>query len=1237
MSTDGDQIYRQLYESLHDGIVSVDTEGLIVSANQAYQDMVGYTIEELRKLTDMQLTPEKWHAAELEIIRTQVEARGYSDEYEKEYIRKDGSVFPISLRMWIIADESGKPAGMWAIVRDITESKVHEWQIADAHRNWEKSFQAIGEAMFLVDLDLNVIQHNAAFASLVGRETEDLKGQKCFALVHNLDEPPDFCLTCAAARERKTATAELYEPYLDKYLDASADPTFDRDGNFDFALHIIRDITERKSAQDELEEQFATFKAVIDNLDYPIFSVDTRYRYTSFNKAHAATMKALYGRDIEIGRSLLGYQTVEEDRAKGKENIDRALAGASVVEEAYSGDDALHRRYFEVLHQPITGDSGQVIGVAISARDITERSRMEMALRDSEEKYRTLFENMIEGFAYCEMTYDETGEATDWTYLVTNRAFEELTGLKDVDGKRVTDVIPGIREANPELLDIYGEVASTGVAQEFETRLPSLDLDLAIKVFSPARGYFVAVFENTTERQRAQRALRESEERYREIFENATEGIFQSTPTGDYLSVNPAFARMYGYESPKQMQQEVTEIASQLYADPSDREEIKQLLADQDSIKGKEVKFKRRDGSALWVRLNAHLVKDDSGDVLYFEGTTEDISVRRAAEANLRLAMFELDHAGDMILRVSEEGRILFANDAACRRYGAERDEVLRLSVWDIDPSISEGGWKDRWQSRKEERQTRMEATWRQKDGESYPVGLMLNFMEFEGYEYIVAFGRDITERKKAEEELAAAERRYRELAESLPQVVFELDSSGVVTYANPSALEIFGYTVEDIEQGIGALDIIEEVDRGRVSGAIDKMMDGRSEGAVREYLAKRKDGTTFPAMVYSSLVSDENGEPAGIRGILTDISDIKQFEADLEASERKYRELANSLPEVVFEIDGNGVFTYVNESGAARFGYDVDEIVGKLTPVDIMAPEDSEKAVEVMRQVFREGHIPPTEFTVFKRDGTPFPALIFGNLSTRDGRPFGMSGLVMDISERKQYEEDLQKVNVELEGFAHTVSHDLRGPLTVMGFASELIQQNVGEPQTAEVKTAMVEAARLLGSSVAKSNALIDDLLNLAQAGQAPSGVVEVDLTETVESILDENAAALRRHDMRVVVGDDLGTIRANPTHAYQIFANLIGNAVNHSLERGAVIEVKRLPSDSPGTNRFLVRDNGVGIEPKALDKIFIPFYKGDDGGTGIGLATVQKAVVAYGGWIRAYNDGGACFEFALKDWKED
>lgn len=129
--------HRSLYESSKDGIASCDLEGNLLDANQPFLDMLDLTQDELRKVTYQQLTPEKWHKMEEDIVKSQIRTRGYSDEYEKEYIRKDGSILPISIRVWLIKDASAKSVGMWAIVRDISERKISEEALKSYHDHLE--------------------------------------------------------------------------------------------------------------------------------------------------------------------------------------------------------------------------------------------------------------------------------------------------------------------------------------------------------------------------------------------------------------------------------------------------------------------------------------------------------------------------------------------------------------------------------------------------------------------------------------------------------------------------------------------------------------------------------------------------------------------------------------------------------------------------------------------------------------------------------------------------------------------------------------------------------------------------------------------------------------------------------------------------------------------------------------------------------------------------------------------
>ncbi len=270
----------------------------------------------------------------------------------------------------------------------------------------------------------------------------------------------------------------------------------------------------------------------------------------------------------------------------------------------------------------------QLESVALQLGTAFQRANAEAALRKSEAGYRHLFDNMLEGYAYCRMLYIGN-TPQDFVYIRTNKAFEELTGLKNVVGKKVSEVIPGIRESDPELLSLYGRVAMTGRPERFEMYIASLGIWFSISAYSTEKEYFVAVFDNITERKRTEEALRASERQYRQLVDNALVGVYRSTLEGKFLYVNDAMARMFECENADEMMGLPVEMR---YKSPGDRQAFLNVLREQGKVPNYELEVPTKSGKLKTIAISAAY---EDGAIT---GMVTDITERKHLEAQLRHA-----------------------------------------------------------------------------------------------------------------------------------------------------------------------------------------------------------------------------------------------------------------------------------------------------------------------------------------------------------------------------------------------------------------------------------------------------------------------------------------------------------------------------------------------------------------------------------------------------------------------
>jgi len=292
------------------------------------------------------------------------------------------------------------------------------------------------------------------------------------------------------------------------------------------------------------------------------------------------------------------------------------------------------------------------------------------------------------------------------------------------------------------------------------------------------------------------------------------------------------------------------------------------------------------------------------------------------------------------------------------------------------------------------------------KNGERIITEFSSTAIEIDGRPASLITSRDITARIKMQDALEKSERKFRELADLLPQTIFELDFNGNVIYLNKAGRISFGLSENDI--GFPATSGIVPEDHERLLDNIKKAFVEKGRDGGMEYTALRRDGTTFPIVIYSSPMT-ENNEAFGIRGLIIDISERKAMEEALRQSERKFRELADLLPQTVYELDAQGNGTYLNKSGQIAMGITGDVI--KFHALDGVIPEDRARMMENMRKTFLEKRLGfSDEYTALRKDGSTFPAIFYAAAMIENGEFVGTRGLIIDISERKAMEETLRK-----------------------------------------------------------------------------------------------------------------------------------------------------------------------------------------------------------------------------------
>ncbi|TAN49766.1 MAG: PAS domain S-box protein [Methylococcaceae bacterium] len=630
------------------------------------------------------------------------------------------------------------------------------------------------------------------------------------------------------------------------------------------------------------------------------------------------------------------------------------------------------------------------------------------ALRASEATYRFLFDNMLNGVAHCRMLF-ENGQPRDFVYLNVNPAFEALTGLKNVIGRKVSEVIPGLCELDPGLFDIYGRVATTGRPECFEMYVEALRMWFSVAAYSPQREQFVAVFDVITERKQAEEALQKSRDLLRSIIENAPVRVFWKDRDSRYLGCNTPFAKDAGRSRPDELTGKTDfdmgwKNQAELYR-ADDKAVMESGIAKLDY----EEPSTAPDGDTLWLRTSKVPLRDERHQVIGVLGIYQDISERKRAEAALQNMATKyrtvFESSTDAILLLDGKGLLFDCNPAALRVFGCPtHDEFISKHPAQLSPPTQPAGEDsasladERLATAFKNGSHRFEWLYRRLDGSDFPAEVLLTAMELDGKPALQATVRDISERKRGQ----ASEQRYRRLFEAAKDGILILDAeTGMIVDANPFMVEILGYSLEEfLNKHVWELGFMQNIAANK-----DKFLELQRQEYVRyeDLPLETAQGRTLHVEFVSNVYPV--GNTRVIQCNIRDITARKQAEETL----RKLSLAVEQSPGSIVITNLHADIEYANAAFVQTTGYGLSDAVGQ-NPRMLQSGKTPRTTYDDLWAHLVRGDTWQGEFINRRKDGSEYTeSVLISPVRQADGSVTHYLAIKEDITRRRQMEEALR------------------------------------------------------------------------------------------------------------------------------------------------------------------------------------------------------------------------------------
>jgi PAS domain S-box-containing protein len=759
--------YQNLYNSLIDGSAAVDLQGKIIECNPSFTNMLGYSIDELQTLTFEEITPTKWHDFERKILENQVMRRGYSDLYEKEYIRKDGTIFPVELQTYAIRNDKDQLSGFWAFVRDVSKRKQMEKTSKEIEERFRLAISSITDILYEWDIKTGSMQWFGDIDSRLAYENGAFPRTIKDFLTHI--HPQDVNYVQAAAIKGLKSHQKWQGEYrvikkdgMEVYWYGTGIGIYDQEGNPIKVIGAVTDITERKRAEHALQESRQMLRLIMDTIPVRVFWKDHNSNYLGCNQSFAHDAGRHSPEEI-IGKNDFEFGWAEQAELYRADDQFVIQSGQSKCnyEEAQTTPDG-RKIWLRTSKIPLLDAEKNIIGVMGTYEDITEQKQAHDALRRSEAQYRLVTENVSDviwimdlnlRFTYFSPSNEKLIGYT--TEKALNLSLDELLTPESLELALQT-FSAEMQLENNEKKDISRYV--TLELNEIRTDGTILPVEVRMCFLRDAHQNPVGILGITrdiSERKKQELALKKSEAKFVKAFKSSPIAIvINRLSDGKFVEANEAFEKISGYSRDEFLSQSAIELS--IWVDFDDRRRFLEEFTKKGSVYNHEYRFRTKAGNVIITRFSAEVI--DFNDEPCYLSVLVDVTEQKKMEELLRESEEKyrsiVENTQDIIMLTSPDGRVSYMSPSCVNVLGYTPDDLVGKIPEIFYPEDIEKVQNALSSAMQGIKGSNLEYRILTKDGKTKWVSHSWSPLVTENHELkcIVSVVRDVTESKNAEQ-----------------------------------------------------------------------------------------------------------------------------------------------------------------------------------------------------------------------------------------------------------------------------------------------------------------------------------------------------------------------------------------------------------------------------------------------------------------------------------------------------